>query len=135
MLKDHKKDSNQERYKTLGYKQPFDGKAGSGSWSELIESMKTNVLRLNLRQRKLVMGKYTAQAGAAGDMKPLATIPEDWSESWDVTAKRRSRDRDSGGADYKALAVSYKNAIQSAQNQMRGEGICPEDQFGLGGVI
>ena len=88
MLKDHKKDSNQERYKTLGYKQPFDGKAGSGSWSELIESMKTNVLRLNLRQRKLVMGKYTAQAGAAGDMKPLATIPEDWSESWDVTAKR-----------------------------------------------
>ena len=89
MLKEnHKKDSNQERYKTLGYKKPFDGKAGSGSWSELIESMKTNVLRLNLRQRKLVMGKYTAQAGAAGDMKPLATIPEDWSESWDATAKR-----------------------------------------------
>ena len=89
MLKDNnKKDSNQERFKTLGYKKPFNGAAGSGSWSELIESMKTNVLRLNLRQRKLVMGKYTEKAGAAGDMKHLASIPEDWDEPWDAAVKR-----------------------------------------------
>ena len=45
-----------QRYKSLGFERTFDGSAGGIQWSELIEELKTNVLRQNLRVRKLIMG-------------------------------------------------------------------------------
>ena len=37
-----------QRYKSLGFERTFDGSAGGIQWSELIEELKTNVLRQNL---------------------------------------------------------------------------------------
>ena len=61
---DTAKDS--ERYKTLGFKSQFDGKPAGMPWAELIEELKTNVLRQPLRVRKLIMGECdtTPEAGA-----------------------------------------------------------------------
>ena len=38
-----------ERYKSLGFKAQFDGKPPGMPWAELIEELKTNVLRQPLR--------------------------------------------------------------------------------------
>ena len=51
-------DNNDERYKTLGFESCFDGSTGGIQWSELIEDLKTNVLRQDLRVRKFIMGEY-----------------------------------------------------------------------------
>ena len=52
-----------ERYKSLGFKAQFDGKPSGMPWAELIEELKTNVLRQPLRVRKLIMGEYNTKAG------------------------------------------------------------------------
>ena len=51
-------ENNDERYKTLGFESCFDGSTGGLQWSELIEELKTNVLRQDLRVRKFIMGEY-----------------------------------------------------------------------------
>ena len=50
-------DKNDERYKALGFESTFDGSSGGIQWSDLIEDLKTNVLRQGLRVRKLIMGE------------------------------------------------------------------------------
>ena len=47
---DTAKDS--ERYKTLGFKSQFDGKPAGMPWAELIEELKTNVLRQPLSEQR-----------------------------------------------------------------------------------
>ena len=42
-------DTNDDRFKSLGFESTFDGSAGGIQWSELVEDLKTNVLRQNLR--------------------------------------------------------------------------------------
>ena len=57
-------DTNDGRYKSLGFESTFGGSAGGVQWSELVEDLKTNVLRQNLRVRKLILGEYdTAASG------------------------------------------------------------------------
>ena len=75
---DTAKDS--ERYKTLGFKSQFDGKPAGMPWAELIEELKTNVLRQPLRVRKLIMGEYDTKS-EADDIelaKAPAKVPDDW---------------------------------------------------------
>ena len=43
-------DKNDERYKALGFESVFDGSTGGIQWSELIEDLKTNVLRPRTQQ-------------------------------------------------------------------------------------
>ena len=57
-------DKNDDRYKTLGFESAFDGTATGIQWSELVEGLKTNVLRQNLRVRKFVMGEYDTKSAA-----------------------------------------------------------------------
>ena len=64
-------EKNEDRYKALGFKSCFDGTASGIQWSELIEELKTNVLRQSLRVRKLVMGEYDTKSGKFD----LAKIP------------------------------------------------------------
>ena len=75
---DTAKDS--ERYKTLGFKSQFDGKPAGMPWAELIEELKTNVLRQPLRVRKLIMGEYdtTCEADNIDLAKAPAKVPDDW---------------------------------------------------------
>ena len=50
-------DNNDERFKALGFESCFDGSTGGIQWSDLIEDLKTNVLRQDLRVRKLILGE------------------------------------------------------------------------------
>ena len=77
-------DTNDDRFKSLGFESTFDGSAGGIQWSELVEDLKTNVLRQNLRVRKLILGEYiTTVAG-----KDMAKVPVD-ADSWDAAVKRQ----------------------------------------------
>ena len=64
-------DNNDERYKALGFESCFDGSAGGLQWSEMIEGLKTNVLRQDLRVRKLILGEYDTKSGD----RELAKVP------------------------------------------------------------
>ena len=78
-------DTNDGRYKSLGFESTFDGSAGGIQWSELVEDLKTNnVLRQNLRVRKLILGEYTTTVAG----KDMAKVPVD-ADSWDATVKRQ----------------------------------------------
>ena len=77
-------DTNDGRYKSRGFEGTFGGSAGGVQWSELVEDLKTNVLRQNLRVRKLILGEYnTTVAG-----KDMAKVPVD-ADSWDPAVKRQ----------------------------------------------
>ena len=78
-------DKNDERYKTLGFESCFDGSAGGIQWSELIEDLKTNVLRQDLRVRKFIMCEYETKSGE----RDLAKVPEPLPADWDAAAKRQ----------------------------------------------
>ena len=52
------KDVESERYKSLGFNAQFDGTAAGLPWSELIEELKTNVLRQPLRVRSFIMVQW-----------------------------------------------------------------------------
>ena len=77
-------DTNDDRFKSLGFESTFDGSAGGIQWSELVEDLKTNVLRQNLRVRKLILGEYTTTVAG----KDMAKVPVD-ADSWDATVKRQ----------------------------------------------
>ena len=79
-------DKNDDRYKALGFESAFDGTATGIQWSELVEGLKTNVLRQNLRVRKFVMGEYDTKS--AGD-RDLAKVPNPVPDDWDATVKRQ----------------------------------------------
>ena len=64
-------DNNDERFKALGFESCFDGSNGGIQWSGLIEDLKTNVLRQDLRVRKLIMGEYDTKAAD----RDLAKVP------------------------------------------------------------
>ena len=66
-------DADSERYKALGFRAQFDGTSAGLPWAELIEELKTNVLRQPLRVRKLIMGEYTTKAGEHELAKVAAT--------------------------------------------------------------
>ena len=78
-------DKNDERYKALGFESTFDGSSGGIQWSDLIEDLKTNVLRQGLRVRKLIMGEYDTKAGN----EDLAKVPTPPPASWDAPKKRQ----------------------------------------------
>ena len=61
------------------------GSAGGIQWSELIEDLKTNVLRQNLRVRKLIMGEYETKASD----RDLAKVPSPIPDDWDGAVKRQ----------------------------------------------
>ena len=67
-----------ERYKSLGFKAQFDGKPSGMPWAELIEELKTNVLRQPLRVRKLIMGEYNTKADDIDLAKAPAKVPNEW---------------------------------------------------------
>ena len=79
-------DKNDDRYKALGFESAFDGTATGIQWSELVEGLKTNVLRQNLRVRKFVMGEYDTKS--VGD-RDLAKVPNPLPGDWDATVKRQ----------------------------------------------
>ena len=78
-------ENNEERYKALGFESCFDGSAGGLQWSDMIEGLKTNVLRQDLRVRKLIMGEYDTKSG---DLD-LAKVPDPLPADWDAAVKRR----------------------------------------------
>ena len=78
-------DKNGERYKALGFESTFDGATGGVQWSDLIEDLKTNVLRQDLRVRKLIMGEYNTKVGN----EDLAKVPTPPPASWDGPTKRQ----------------------------------------------
>ena len=78
-------DKNDERFKALGFESTFDGSAGGIQWSELIEDLKTNVLRQNLRVCKLIMGEYETKASD----RDLAKVPSPIPDDWDGAVKRQ----------------------------------------------
>ena len=80
-------DKNDERYKALGFESTFDGSSGGIQWSDLIEGLKTNVLRQGLRARKLIMGEYDTKAGNEN----LAKIPTPPPTNWDASLSRNQR--------------------------------------------
>ena len=82
----NKPSDNDERYKTLGFESSFDGSAGGVQWSELVEELKTNLLRQDLRVRKFIMGEYTTKVGD----KDLAKVPTPLPDDWDATVKRQN---------------------------------------------
>ena len=61
-------DKNDDHYKALGFESAFDGTATGIQWSELVEGLKTNVLRQNLRVRKFVMGEYDTKSAGDRDL-------------------------------------------------------------------
>ena len=77
-------DTNDDRFKSLGFESTFDGSAGGIQWSELVEDLKTNVLRQNLRVRKLILGEYTTTVAG----KAMAKVPVD-AEAWTVPTRGR----------------------------------------------
>ena len=81
-----KPSDNDERYKTLGFESSFDGSAGGVQWSELVEELKTNLLRQDLRVRKFIMGEYTTKVGDKDLAKVPTPLPDDW-EGWLVTVQ------------------------------------------------
>ena len=81
----NKPSDNDERYKTLGFESSFGGSAGGVQWSELVEKLKTNLLRQDLRVRKFIMGEYTTKVGD----KDLAKVPTPLPDDWDATVKRQ----------------------------------------------
>ena len=74
-----------QRYKSLGFERTFDGSAGGIQWSELIEELKTNVLRQNLRVRKFIMGEYDTTVSD----RDLAKVPSPLPADWDAPVKRQ----------------------------------------------
>ena len=78
-------DMDDERFKTLGFKYTFDGSAGGTQWSDMIEDLKTNVLRQDLRVRKFIMGEYDTAVAE----RDLAKVPTPLPDSWDGTVKRQ----------------------------------------------
>ena len=80
-----KPSDNDERYKSLGFESSFDGSAGGVQWSELVEELKTNLLRQDLRVRKFIMGEYTTKVGE----RDLAKVPTPLPADWDATVKRQ----------------------------------------------
>ena len=73
-------DADSERYKALGFRAQFDGTSAGLPWAELIEELKTNVLRQPLRVRKLIMCEYTTKAGEHELAKVAATPPDGWDD-------------------------------------------------------
>ena len=81
----NKPSDNEDRYKSLGFESAFDGSAGGTQWSELVEDLKTNLLRQDLRVRKLIMGEYTTKVGE----RDLAKVPTPVPGDWDAALKRQ----------------------------------------------
>ena len=78
-------DKNEDRFKALGFESCFDGSTGGIQWSDLIEDLKTNVLRQDLRVRKFIMGEYDTRSGE----RDLAKVPSPLHAEWDAPVKRR----------------------------------------------
>ena len=78
-----KPSDNDERYKALGFESTFDGSAGGIQWSDLVEDLKTNLLRQDLRVRKFIMGEYDTKVGE----RELAKVPTPLPADWDGTVK------------------------------------------------
>ena len=64
-------DYNDEKFKSLGFESVFDGSTSGIQWSELIDELKTNVLRQYLRVRKLILGAYDTKVAD----RDLAKVP------------------------------------------------------------
>ena len=78
-----KPSDNDDRYKALGFESTFDGSAGGIQWSDLVEELKTNLLRQDLRVRKFIMGEYDTKVGE----RELAKVPTPLPADWDATVK------------------------------------------------
>ena len=89
-MSDKETHRNETPWRARGFKKPFNG-TKSFSYQEFIDSNKSNVLKLNLRQRELQCGKYVTKSDdmTAASAVDLTDVPDDWETVWTPQEFRR----------------------------------------------
>ena len=74
---------NETPWRARGFKKAYCGNK-SFAFQEFVDANKANVLKLNLRQRDLVAGKYNTKSSdmTAANAVDLTNVPEDWKNIW-----------------------------------------------------
>ena len=84
-MSDKETTRNETPWRARGFKKPFQGT----KYQEFIDANKSNVLKLNLRQRELQCGKYATKSVdmTAASAVDLTNVPDDWKTVWSPAMK------------------------------------------------
>ena len=87
-MSDKETTRNETPWRARGFKKPFSG-TKNFTYQEFVDANKSNVLKLNLRQRELQMGKYVTKSAdmTAASAVDLTDVPGDWKTVWTPTKK------------------------------------------------
>ena len=87
-MSDKETTRNETPWRARGFKKPFSG-TKNFTYQEFVDANKSNVLKLNLRQRELQMGKYKTKSAdmTAASAVDLTEVPGDWKTSWSPAKK------------------------------------------------
>jgi len=87
-MSDKETHRNETPWRARGFKKPFSG-TKNFTYQEFIDANKSNVLKLNLRQRELQCGKYVTKSEdmSQASAVDLTNVPADWKTSWEPAKK------------------------------------------------
>ena len=87
-MSDKETNRNETPWRARGFKKPFSG-TKNFTYQEFIDANKSNVLKLNLRQRELQCGKYVTKSEdmSQASAVDLTNVPADWKTSWEPAKK------------------------------------------------
>ena len=87
-MSDKETNRNETPWRARGFKKPFNG-TKNFTYQEFIDANKSNVLKLNLRQRELQCGKYATKSEdmSQASAVDLTNVPADWKTSWEPAKK------------------------------------------------
>ena len=87
-MSDKETNRNETPWRARGFKKPFNG-TKNFTYQEFIDANKSNVLKLNLRQRELQCGKYVTKSEdmTAASAVDLTDLPDDWETVWTPAMK------------------------------------------------
>ena len=87
-MSDKETTRNETPWRARGFKKPFNG-TKNFTYQEFIDANKSNVLKLNLRQRELQCGKYATKSAdmTTASAVDLTNVPGDWKTAWGTGKK------------------------------------------------
>ena len=87
-MSDKETTRNETPWRARGFKKPFSG-TKNHMYQEFIDANKSNVLKLNLRQRELQCGKYVTKSEDMNAVSAvdLTNVPDDWKTVWSPAMK------------------------------------------------
>ena len=87
-MSDKETNRNETPWRGRGFKKPYNG-TKNFTYQEFIDANKSNVLKLNLREREMQLGKYATKSAdmTADSAVDLTNVPGDWKTSWTPAQK------------------------------------------------